>query len=121
MIREFRSKAPPNVNTAGSQHSHSGLSSLLKKLLKIANPFSRSRTRARPEVSGELKDSKIFQRYSLLKPWNRKPDRSVSQDSGRENILPLHTMPSARLKTGILKTVDFNVGTYEAGSGVTAN
>lgn len=103
MIREFKSKAPPNVNTVGFQNSRSGHSSLLKRLPKVANPFSRSRARASPEWSGELKDSKTFQRYIPMKPWNRKHNRSVSQDSSRDNILPLHTMPSARSKTGILK------------------
>ncbi|KAM0805601.1 hypothetical protein BDR22DRAFT_884584 [Usnea florida] len=121
MIYEFRNKAPPNVNTAGFQNPRSGHRFLLKSLPKIANPFSKSRARARPEVSGELNDSRIFRRYFLMEPWNRKHNRSVSQESGRENILPLHTIPNARLKTGILKTVDVNVGTGETGSGVTAN
>ena len=121
MIHEFRSKAPPNVNTAGFQNSRSGHSFLLKSLRKIASPVSRSRARAGREVSWELKDSKIFHRYSIMKLWNRKHDRSISQDRSRDNILPLHTMPSARSKTGILKTVDVNVDTGEAGSGVTAD
>ena len=121
MIHEYRSKAPPNVNTAGFQNPRFGHSCLPKILPKIANPFSRSRTRAPPDVSGEFKDSKIFQRYSLMEPWNRKHNRSVSQESGREHILPLHTIPKARLKTGILKTVDVNVGTGETGSGINAN
>ena len=121
MVHEFRSKAPPKVNTVGLQNSRSGYSSLLRILPRIAHPFSRSRARARPEVSGELEDSKNFQRYIPTKPWNRKHNQFFRQDSGRENILPLHTMPSARLKTGILKTVDVNVGTGETGSGGIAN
>ena len=121
MVLKFRSKAPPNVNTFRSQNSRSGHSSLLRSLSKIANTFSWSRARASSEVSDELRDSENFQRCTPMKPWNRKYKRPVSQDSGRENILPLHTMPSASLQTKILKTVDVNVGTGEDGSGFATN
>ena len=43
-----------------------------------------------------------------MKPWNMKANRTLSQDSGRESILPLHR---ANPDTGIWKTVDVRVGT----------
>ena len=46
-----------------------------------------------------------------LKPWNMKASRALSQDSGRESILPLHGVPGANPDTGIWKTVDVKVGT----------
>lgn len=56
-----------------------------------------------------------------MKPWNKELNRPVSQDSSREQILPLHNMPSASLKTGILKTVDVDVGNGEDSSDFAAN
>ena len=48
-----------------------------------------------------------------MKPWNMEANRALSQDSGRENILPLHSVSRANAETGILKTVDVRVGTSE--------
>ena len=121
MVHKFGSKTPPKVTFVGVPNTRSGRSSLLKDSSKINHTFSWSRARTSSGASGELKDSKRIQRYVTKKPWNMKHNRSDSQDSGRENILPLHTIPSARLETGILKTVDVNVGTGETGSGGTAN
>lgn len=120
MLHKFRGQAPPNENTIGVPRS--GHSYLLKSLSKITNALSWSRTRASPEVSGDSKNSKNSQkRYVAMKPWNKELNRPVSQDSSREQILPLHNMPSASLKTGILKTVDVDVGNGEDGSGLAAN
>ena len=119
MIHQFRGEAPARKNTVGVPNTRFRHSSLHECLSKITIVFSWSRARANPKASGELKNSKNL--YIPMKPWNRKHNRFFRQDSGRENILPLHTMPSARLKTGILKTVDVNVGTGETGSGGTAN
>ena len=42
-----------------------------------------------------------------------KSNRTLSQDSGRESILPLHSVSGAKANpdTGIWKTVDVRVGT----------
>ena len=45
-----------------------------------------------------------------MKPWNMESNRALSQDSGRESILPLHSVSGANPDTGILKTVDVRVG-----------
>ena len=45
-----------------------------------------------------------------MKPWNMKANRALSQDSGRESILPLHSVSGANPDTGIWKTVDVRVG-----------
>lgn len=45
-----------------------------------------------------------------MKPWNMEANRALSQDSGRESILPLHSVSGANPETGILKTVDVRVG-----------
>ena len=45
-----------------------------------------------------------------MKPWNMKANRALSQDSGRESILPLHSVSGANPDTGIWKTVDVKVG-----------
>ena len=46
-----------------------------------------------------------------MKPWNLEANRTLSEDSGRESILPLHSVFRANPETGILKTVDVRVGT----------
>ena len=56
-----------------------------------------------------------------MKPWKLEANRAVSQDSGRESILPLHNTQSANLEAGILKTVDVNIGTSEDDIGLAAN
>lgn len=48
-------------------------------------------------------------------------NRAISQDSGRECILPLHHLPRADLESGILKTVVVRVGTAEDDSGPAAS
>ena len=122
ILRKLRGEAPPNENTIGVPNTRSGHSSLLKSLSKITNAFSWNRTRASPEASGDSKGSKNSQkRYIPMKPWNKELNRPVSQDSSREQILPLHNMPSASLKTGILKTVDVDVGNGEDSSDFAAN
>ena len=47
-----------------------------------------------------------------MKPWTMKANRTLSQDSGEDSILPLHSASSgANPDTGIWKTVDVRVGT----------
>ncbi len=91
-----------------------------KSLAKITNAVYRSR--ASPEPSRGSKGSKNLQKnYTPMKPWNREANRTVSQDSGRESILPLHGVPRANLNSGILKTVDVRVRTAEDDSDLEAN
>ncbi len=46
-----------------------------------------------------------------MKIWNMRANRALSQDSGRESMLPLHTGSGANPEAGIWKTVDVRVGT----------
>ena len=46
-----------------------------------------------------------------MKRWDMKANRALSQDSGRESILPLQNVSGANPDTGIWKTVDVRVGT----------
>ena len=50
-----------------------------------------------------------------MKAWNVKAKRALSQDSGRESILPLHTVSGTNPDRGIWKTVDVRVGTSGSG------
>ena len=56
-----------------------------------------------------------------MKPWGREANRAVSQDSGRESILPLQNMQSASSKEGILRTIDVHVITRGTDSGLAVN
>ena len=47
-----------------------------------------------------------------MKPWNMNANRALSQDSGRESILPSHSVSNENPETGIWKTVDVRVGAF---------
>ena len=99
--------------TAGALSNPRSGSSLFFYSLKTLSssihnaPFSRSRAPG----SGISSGSRRLQKHHIpMKVWNVETKRSRSQDSGRENILPLHggTSPDS---AGIWKTVDVRVGT----------
>lgn len=116
----MRGQAGPNENTLGVSKSRSGHGYLLKSISRITDALSRFR--GTPEVSTDSKGSKSSpKRYQPMKPWGREASRAVSQDSGRESILPLHNMQSASSKEGILRTIDVHVGTRGAESGLAVN
>lgn len=120
-VHKFTGEAPPSGDAYGVPNSRrSGYLYPFKSLARITNRYSWSR--ASPEVSGGSKGSKISQKkYIPLKPWNMEANRAVSHDSGRESMLPLHSMPKANLESGILKTVDVRVRTGEVDSGPAAD
>ena len=121
MIRKFRGEATPNENPYGVPRPHSGYFYSFKSLARIANALSW--VKASPEASEDSEGSKNSQKkYTPLRPWNLEANRAISQDSGRECILPLHNVPRANLESGILKTIVVRVGTAEDNSsGLVAN
>lgn len=121
IVRKVRGEAPPSEDIYGVPKSPSGRYYTPKSLARITNGFSRSR--ASPGASESSRGSKNLQKsYTPLRPWNREANRTVSHDSGRESILPLHNLPKSNLKSGILKTVDVRVKrTTEDDSGQEAN
>ena len=110
-IPKFRSEAPPNEGTTGISNSRSSYFYSLKDFSRITDAFPRSRATS-PETSRGSKGSRNSQKkYIPMKPWNMEANRAFSQDSGRESILPPHSVSRAKPETGILKTVDVRVRT----------
>ena len=111
-LHKLRGEATSNENMFNTPSSRSGYRFPLKSLSKITAAVSRSRTSAEaPRVSKAPKSSQ--KKYASAKRWSREANRPVSQESGRESILPLHRVPEPSLETGILRTVDVEVGTDE--------
>ncbi|KAM0801648.1 hypothetical protein BDR22DRAFT_971869 [Usnea florida] len=93
ILYRFGGKAPSNENTDKAPSSRSGLSFPLKSLSRTTNTSSRSQSNAEaPEDSQK--------RYIPAKLWNREATRAASQDSGREYILPLHSVVKPNLDIG---------------------
>ena len=110
IIYNLRGDAASNEDM--SPNSRSGHSFPLKSLSRITTAVSRSRASAEaPRVSKGPKRSQ--KKYVSAKRWSREANRPVSQESGRESILPLHSVPEPSLETGVLRTVDVEVGTSE--------
>ena len=119
-LRKMRGEAVPKKNTLGVPRSRSGHGYLFKSFSRITDALSR--IRGTPEVSTDLKGSKSTpKRHQPMKPWEREANRAVSQDSGRDIILPLHDMQSASSKEGILRTIDVHVDTGGADSSFSVN
>lgn len=109
-IPKFRGEAPPNEGTTGISNPRSSYFYSLKHFSRITNAFSRGRATV-PETSRGWKGSRNSQKnYIPMRPWNVEANRAFSQDSGRESILPFHSVSRANPETGILKTVDVRVG-----------
>ena len=120
ILRKMRGEAVPNKNMLGVPKPRSGHGYVLKRFSRI--PDASSQIRGTPEVSTHSKGSKnTTKRCQPMKPWEREAIRAVSQDSGRESILPLHNMQSASSNEGISGTVDVHVDTCRADSSLAIN
>ena len=92
-VHNFRDKASRNEKTTGVSSPRSGY------FYSLQNSSRGSRS--------------LQKNHIPMRPWNVKANRALSQDSGRESILPLHSVSGANPDTGIWKTVDVRVGTSE--------
>ena len=110
-VHKFRGEALPNAKTTSVSSSGSGYLYSLRNFSRITNAFSWSRATG-PATSRDSRGSRNLQKtYIPMKPWNMEANRALSQDSGRESILPLHSVSRANPETRILKTVEVRVGT----------
>ena len=111
-LHKLRGKATSNENLFVAPTSRFGHGFPLRSLSRITTAISRSRASA--EATRVSKGPRSSQKkYVSAKRWSRGANRPVSQESGRESILPLHRVPEPSLETGILRTVDVEVGTDE--------
>ena len=111
-VHKFTAKATTNEKTTGVSSSRSSYFYSLRNFSKITNAFSRSRA-TDPETSRGSRGSRSLQKnYIPMKPWNMNANRALSQDSGRESILPSHSVSNENPETGIWKTVDVRVGAF---------
>ena len=115
MANKIQGKTSSNEESTGVMSPRSGYFYLLPNFSRISNAFSRNREQLSSETSRGPGGSKSFQKdHTAMEPWNvLKVERALSQDSGRESILPRHSMSGtgANPDTGIWKTVDIRVGT----------
>ena len=115
-VHKFRGKAslsktPDSEATTGVSSHRSGQLYSLQKLSNIANALFWSRA-PDPEMSRGSRGSRSLRNNHIpMKPWNMKANRTLSEDSGRDSILPLHSVSEANQDTGIWKTVDVRVAT----------
>lgn len=124
-VHKFRGKASSSERTPGASSPRSSYFYSPQKFSRITQAWSRSRASS-PGVSGGSRGSRSLRTNHIpLKPWNMKTNRTISQDSGRESILPLQSESGANPDTAIWKTVDVRVGTSgtsgEDGSPATEN
>ena len=110
-VHKFRDKASPSGGTPGVSSPRSSYFYTPQKFSSITQAWSRSRASS-PGMSSGSRGSRSLRNNNIpLKPWNMKANRTISEDSGRESILPLHSESAANPDTGIWRTVDVRVGT----------
>ena len=111
-VHRFRGETLPNAKTSSASSSRSGHFYSLKNFSRVTNAFAWSRATTGPDTSRGSRGSRNLRKtYIPMQPWNMDANRALSQDSGRESILPLHSVSRGNPETGILKTVDVRVGT----------
>lgn len=109
-VNKFRGKASPSERITGVSSPRSGYFYSPQKFSSVTNALFRSRAPS-PETSRGSRGSRSLRKNHIpMKPWNMKANRALSQDSGRESILPVHSVSGANPDTGIWKTVDVKVG-----------
>lgn len=100
-VHKFIGKASLSEATTGVSSHRSGYFYSLQKLSNVINALSWSRAPS-PEMSRGSKASRSLRKDHIpMKPWNVKAKRALSQDSGRDSILPLHSVSGTNADTGI--------------------
>ena len=110
-VNKFRGKASSSETTSGVSSHRSSYFYSLQKLSNVINALPWSQAPS-PEMSRGSRGSRSLRKDHIpMKSWDMRANRALSQDSGRESILPLHSVSGANPDTGIWKTVDIRVGT----------